>query len=202
MEKINLKDLLHNPELLNKLFADLKAGAAAIIPTDTLYGIAIDGNLPQAVKKVYEIKNRDARKPLILFLSKVEELKNFGISPDKKQEDILKKFWPGALTAIFPFSFHQSLSGFSHPTIGIRIPDHQLLLQLLQKYPGNLLTTSANRSGLPSHPDPEFLFNEFENEIEWLIEDGILPDSLPSTVLDMSEPAYKVLRQGSIKLDL
>jgi len=114
----------------------------------------------------------------------------------------LKKYWPGALTAIFPFHSPQKLSGFTHPTIGIRIPNHRFLLQLMQKFPGNLLTTSANRSGLPSNPDPKILFNEFKNEIEWLIEDGILPEANPSTVVDMSEQDYKILRQGSIKLVL
>ncbi|MGM0598188.1 MAG: L-threonylcarbamoyladenylate synthase [Candidatus Rifleibacteriota bacterium] len=202
MKRIKIENLLTDPELLEKFVSDLEAGAAAIIPTDTLYGIAVDGNLPEAVTKVYEIKNRDARKPLILFLNNFEELKSFKISPDMKQNKILKKYWPGALTAIFPFCFPQKLAGFTHPTIGIRIPDHYFLLQLLQKYPGNLLTTSANRSGLPSDPDPENLFNEFKNEIEWLIEDGVLPEAIPSTVVDMSGQNYKVLRQGSIKLDL
>jgi L-threonylcarbamoyladenylate synthase len=202
MKKINIKSLLTDQIQLKNFFSDLQAGAAAIIPTDTLYGIAVDGNLPQAVKKVYDIKNRDAQKPLILFVENIDKLKNFGIFPDEKQKDILKQYWPGALTAIFSFCERQKLSGFSHPTIGIRVPDHQPLLQVLQKYPGNLLTTSANRSGLPSHPDPEVLFNEFKNDIEWLIEDGILTDARPSTVVDMSQRKFKILRQGSIKLDL
>ncbi len=201
MIRISIAQLLRDEKKLGEFAQCLANGGVAVIPTDTLYGFAIAANCPAAVDKIFAIKNRDSRKPLILFLENFENLDETGIKTDSKQAEMLQKYWPGALTAVFPCPLHPSISAFNFPTLGIRVPGHRLLLALLQRLPCHLLTTSANRSGFPSDPDPEKIAGEFAGEIDWLIEDGILPTALASTVVDLSSEPWRVLRQGSINLD-
>jgi len=200
MKRVNIKQLLADSVMLGQFYDDLDAGAVAIIPTDTLYGFAVAAHLPDAVARIYAIKNRDARKPLILFLNAIEQLaqNGFDLSPDLLP--VLQKHWPGALTAILHKPEHQHLRAFTFAKLGVRIPEHQQLLTLLSGYQHKLLTTSANRSGEPSDCDPGKLAAEFAGEIDWLIDGGILKPSLPSTVADFTVEPPLILRQGALKL--
>jgi L-threonylcarbamoyladenylate synthase len=197
MRRVNIKNLLKDQELLKQFFCDLENGALAIIPTDTIYGLAVDAKSDEAVAKIYEIKKRCGKKPLILFLHSAGELQKLKIKPDVLQKKLIKQGWPGALTAIFPDFDQKQISAHKYPTLGIRVPAHNKLLELLKLYGGGVLTTSANRSGDETLNDPQALFAEFCHEVDWLIEDGIIENSLPSTVVDMSTGSCKILRQGA-----
>lgn len=200
MKRVAITQLLLDNELKQCFYSDLDRGAIAIIPTDTLYGFAVAAHLPAAVTRLYAIKNRDAQKPLILFLNKLEQLEHngFGLKPELLRS--LQKYWPGALTAILHKPEHPRLCAFSFAKIGVRIPAHDQLLQLLNDYQNKLLTTSANRSGEPSACCPDKLADEFASEADWLIDGGILRPSLPSTVADFTLSPPVILRQGSLKL--
>jgi L-threonylcarbamoyladenylate synthase len=198
MIRSTLDELLEDSILFEQFVKTLEKGDVVVLPTDTLYGFAVHAESRSAVDKVYEIKDRDSRKPLILFLESSQALGRIGISPDSSQQKIIEEFWPGALTAIFtrPTSF--APEAFSFPTLGIRVPGHSRLLELLQRLPMPLLTTSANRSGAPSDTDPEKIAAEFANEVAWLVDDGLLAESLPSTVIDMSSQPFRILRVGAV----
>jgi L-threonylcarbamoyladenylate synthase len=200
MKRVDISQLLADQALLEQLCSDLDAGAVVIIPTDTLYGFAVAAHLPAAVARIYAIKNRDARKPLILFLSAIEQLaqKGFDVSPNLLAT--LQKHWPGALTAILQKPEHPHLRAFTFDRLGVRIPAHRPLLQLLAGYQHKLLTTSANRSGEPSDCDPDKLAAEFAGEVDWLIDGGVLKPSLPSTVADFTVDPPLILRQGVLIL--
>lgn len=198
MIRSTLDALIEDPDLFKRFVKTLENGDVVVLPTDTLYGFAVHAAAKSAVDKVYKIKDRDSRKPLILFLESCQALANIGITPDFHQQKILEEFWPGALTAIFPRPENFAPESFTFPTLGIRVPGHSRLLQLLQRLPMQLLTTSANRSGAPSDNDPEKIAEEFANEVAWLVEDGILADSLPSTVIDLSTEPFRILRAGAV----
>lgn len=198
MKRIQIDQLLKKTDRLQEFFKEMKNGAVAVIPTDTLYGFAVDSNSVEAVSRIYQIKNRSEQKPLILFLDSHTKLDKLKIEQTQEQKAILQKYWPGALTAIFPKPECDGLLGFSYPTIGLRVPGHSGLLELLKSYPGMFLTTSANRSGQPSSSDPESIFSEFCQEIDWLIEDGEMAEGIASTVLDMTASPFKILRMGAV----
>lgn len=200
MKRVNISQLLSDQVLLRQFYADLDNGATAIIPTDTLYGFAVAAHLPSAVARIYAIKNRDARKPLILFLDRLEQLKQTGFNLTAELKQNLQQYWPGALTAILHKPDHQSLCAFTFGKIGVRIPAHLQLQKLLAGYDHKLLTTSANRSGEPSDCDPANLAAEFANEADWLIDAGVLKPALPSTVADFTVSPPAILRQGSVRL--
>ncbi len=198
MKRIKIKDLLSDKSSLDQFCKDMKDGAVSVIPTDTLYGFAVSYESKEAIEKVYQIKNRDSRKPLILFVTNVKELDSLGLEADKESKAIINANWPGGLTAILQKPSSGELSDFSFPTIGVRAPNHKELLELLGYLPVKLLTTSANRSGAPSDIDPDVIEKEFSKEIDWLIDDGILPSGVPSTVADFTCYPPKILRQGKI----
>ncbi len=200
MIRININELLDNKTLLNQFCEDMKNGSVAVIPTDTLYGFGVSFNSAEAVQKVYSIKNRDARKPLILFVTHTSELEELGLKASEEAKTVIQKNWPGALTAILPKPEKGELAGFGFPTVGVRAPNHANLLKLLDILPVRLLTTSANRSGAPSDTNPDNIAEEFKNEIDWFIDDGPLPSGVPSTVADFSSMPPKILRQGKVFL--
>lgn len=200
MKRVELAQLLADAKMQQQFYNDLDNGAVAIIPTDTLYGFAVGAHLPAAVARIYQIKNRDARKPLILFLEQIKQLQQIGFDLSSVLRQSLQQYWPGALTAILDKPDHLDLSAFSFAKIGVRIPAHGRLLKLLAGYQHKLLTTSANRSGASSDCDPGQLATEFASEVDWLLDDGVLSPSLPSTVADFTVIPPVVLRQGSCKL--
>ena len=200
MKKVSMAELLTDKKMLGEFCVSMQNGAVAILPTDTLYGFAVAANRQAAVSRIYQIKNRSAHKPLILFIHEIAELKKIGFEILPGVYDVLLEHWPGALTAILKKPDHESLSCFDFPTLGVRIPAHAQLLQLLAALPVKLLTTSANRSGDPSDIDPENIAREFLHEIDWFVDGGLLAGALPSTVADFTVRPPKVLRQGGLIL--
>lgn len=200
MIRIPIEKLISNPALVKQFSSDMARGAVAIIPTDTLYGFAVAAHHHAAVEKLYQIKNRCARKPFILFLPDIKSFAALDIATDSKTAELITKHWPGALTAIFARPESHRISAFNFPTLGIRVPAHAALNQLMASCESWFLTTSANRSGSPSHTDPEIIAKEFCHEADWFIDGGKLSDTLPSTIIDLSDGELKILRQGTVKI--
>lgn len=199
MQQVSFVALQADPACKQKIISYLKAGGVLIFPTDTLYGFAVDGDSMNGVASVYRLKGRDGKKPLVLLLESARRLSNLGIFPEPPVTELLNRFWPGPLTGVFSFSGAHGLSAFSGSSLGVRVPAHPDLLAFLADYPGFLLTTSANVSGEEPLFDPQELMTEFSHEISWMIADGILPLSEPSTVADMRCRLPKVLRPGKAK---
>jgi len=200
MIRCTIEDLLADRRRLGRFVRSLRRGGIAVVPTDTLYGLAVDAHSPDGVAAVYRLKGRAETKPLILFASALPRLVALGITPSGPARQALATHWPGALTAIFPL-VGSPLRGFAHPTLGTRVPGHAGLLRLLAAYPGFLLTTSVNRSGEEPLRDPDRIAAEFGGELAWLLDGGILPPAPASTVADFSGWPPRILRQGSVFLE-
>lgn len=200
MKRWTIAELLASDARLREFSEALSNGAVAAVPTDTLYGLAADANSEAGVAKIYRLKGREENKPLILFLERPERLGEIGIQPNRNVATLLARFWPGALTAVFSLT-GRPLAAFPHPTLGIRIPAHEELLCLLGRCPNLFLTTSVNRSGHPPLQDPEAIAAEFGEELDFLLDDGPLSPSEPSTVISCDLWPPRILRQGKIFLD-
>lgn len=199
MKITSIPSLLENPYLFNLFVRDLKNGAITALPTDTLYGIAADLESNRGIAKIYDIKQRSARKQLILFISKPEKLEHFGIELSTGVEKLIKKYWPGPLTIVL--NVNKNIRPIlDYDTIGIRIPNHTQLINLLDIYPGYLLTTSCNISNQPPILNPQEIISTFDGQLDWLLDGGVIPQSEPSTVVDLSKDLNKpqILREGRI----
>jgi tRNA threonylcarbamoyl adenosine modification protein (Sua5/YciO/YrdC/YwlC family) len=169
----------------------LRIAGVVAVPTDTVYGLAIDADNHLAKQKLYRLKGREANKPLVYMTADIEQLSAQILIPDYVRP-ILAKHWPGALTVIFA-----TMAG---GTLGVRIPQAPFMLELLKAYGKPLAVTSANLSGEPEINSAEALQSQFKTAIDVYVPLFEPLSGVASTIIDVSHEAIKVLRQGEIKL--
>jgi L-threonylcarbamoyladenylate synthase len=177
----------------------VKRGGLVIYPTETVYGLGCDPLNIQAVKRILEIKgNRNKALP-VLAASIMDAEKVAYISQNGKK--LAAKFWPGPLTMVFPKKqILPDVVTFNLSSVGLRIPDNQVVLQLLSICGGLLIGSSANRSGEEPPRSIQEMPDELKTIVEVVLDDGPTDQGVPSTVVDLTQKKPRVLRQGSITL--
>lgn len=184
-------------ESLTHYAAKIRRGEVVAFPTETVYGLGADAWNADAVARIFELKGRPPDNPLIVHVnseSMVETLVS-EISDDAKQ--LMERFWPGPLTIIFPKRPEVlDIVTAGIPTVAIRMPDHPIPLRLISEA-GPIAAPSANTSGRPSPTRAEHVHHDFGNEVP-VIEGGSCQYGLESTVLDLSQGPYTILRPGHI----
>ncbi len=177
----------------------LQKNGVIAFPTDTVYGVGCSLWNPEAIEKVFIAKDRSKDKPLPILignLKQIEEVAAFDqINPSTQA--LMQHFWPGAMTVIVPkhASIPENLSPFD--TVGVRMPNHPRLLQLLT-ITGPLAVTSANRSGESNPTTAGEVFAQLGNKIELILDGGRTESEVPSTVIASTPDGYSILRQGAI----
>lgn len=186
----------HKSSLIDKAVEVLNCGGVIVYPTDTLYGIGSDATNADAVKKVFEIKGRDFRKPLLVAVADVETAKKI-VFWNKYADILAKKFLPGPLTLVLKkkIKLPEELTCGSE-RIGVRIPNNSVTLKILKKFGKPITTTSANISGEENITDLKKLSKEIKEKVD-LIVPGRCKYKKPSTVIDLTE-RVKILRVGVI----
>jgi L-threonylcarbamoyladenylate synthase len=181
------------PDYNNQICQVLKNAGIVALPTDTVYGLAIDPRSHMALQKLYRLKRRDAAKPLVYMLASPEQLSELICPVSAEVQGLLDKYWPGALTVIF-----RDRNGKGK--IGIRIPANQFLLNLLKEWGKPLAVTSANLSGEKELQSIEEIEKKFGDKIDVYIRNEEKFSGVASTVIDVSEGCVKVVRQGDIRI--
>ncbi len=169
-----------------------------VIPTDTVYGFCVNALDKELMKRIYKIKKRDFDKPLILFVKDKREIEKYGVV-DEVSKKLIEKFLPGPLTIVLKKtknSIENSLIKID--TIGIRIPNNDFVIKLLNNLDFPLLTTSANISKEKTPVDLEGLKKLFDNIVDFIV-DGGKSGETPSTVIQVIDGNVKILREGVIK---
>ena len=187
-------------EIVDRVLPILKRGGVVVIPTDTVYGLAADARNPQAVKKIFAIKQRPEQKKLPVFIGSIKEAEKLA-EIDKRQRKFLKKVWPGKVTAVLKLKIPLPDALTRDGTAGIRIPRHDFVLGLLKALGGLLAQSSVNVSGKPGHAKISELLAEFESakiQPDIVIDAGDLPESEPSTIVDLTGDDIKILREGAV----
>ena len=195
----------NDPNSVEKTVQILKKGGICILPTDTVYGfsgiVGTKNFQPQNPTdvKIREIKGRSETKPLIQLIAKPEDIKLY--TSDSIPQKLLDK-WPGALTIIVHTKEDAPLSDQAKlPTIAFRCPGDQWIRQVIQETGAPIYSTSVNRSGQPVLDEEEAIAEEFEKEVDLIVNDGDKKGALPSTLVSLQEGQIKILRQGSVKID-
>ena len=173
--------------------------------TDTVWGLGCLPNSEKAVKKIYEIKKREAQKPLILMSNEVYHLLNYVKPIPKIGQQLIKKYFPGALTVVTDKNENTPdyiTSGMS--TVGIRVPDNKIFQEICAIIPGHVLaTTSANLSHQPSAKTYAQAYENMNGLADLIIEDyGYLAKGLESTVVGVMNDELRIFRQGEIRLEI
>lgn len=183
---------------IDKIVKEIKQGNLVIIPTDTVYGISVDMTNEKAIKKVYEAKNRDKSKPLILLVSSVDMLRKYTEKLNQLEEEIIKKYLPGKLTLLLHKNNKVSdeiTSGSN--LVGIRIPDNKELIKIIDKIGNPIISTSANISGKTPITNPKEIEKEMLKHISY-VEDAGTINNEPSSIIKIENEKIIVIRKESI----
>lgn len=188
----------------NKIVEALTNGKVLAIKTDTVYGLICDALNKNATDKIYKIKHREAKKPLSIFVKNVEDVKKYidESALTNKVLDIMKTYWPGALTIVSKKKkdiLDSIACGLD--SIGIRIPNDKLLLSILDKIDFPIAQTSCNISGEKEYTDAHIIDENLGSEIDYIVDGGEITNNIASTVIRIDNDIIKVLRQGDIIID-
>ena len=182
----------------------LNSGGVIAYVTDTVWGLGCLPDNENAVKKIYEIKKREAQKPLILMSNEVYNLLDYVKPIPKIGQILIKKYFPGALTIVTDKSDKTPdyiTSGMS--TVGIRVPDNEIFREICSIIPNHVLaTTSANLSHQPSAKTYEQALENMNGLADLIIPDyGYKAKGLESTVCGVMNNELRIFRQGAVVLE-
>lgn len=173
-----------------------------LYPTDTLYGLGVDATDSEAVSRLIALKGRDEGKPISIVVDSLETAHEYVVMTPLAQR-LAEKFLPGPLTLILcakPRLRTQGVVGVDG-SVGIRIPDHPVPLELVRRLQVPLTATSANVSGMPTERSVKGILEQFGDKASWIdevIDGGELPESPGSTVVDARGEHPVLLREGVI----
>lgn len=177
----------------------LRAGGVVAMPTDTLYGLAVDIRNASAVRQLFALKGRDARAALPLIAADLSQVVACGGRLEAREAALAAAFWPGPLSIIrdAPAWVVPEVHG-GHRTVAIRIPAHTVARRLCEAWGGVLSATSANISGAQAVDRAEALGAIAEDPRVFVIDAGATPGGLPSTLVDVRSARPLLLREGAI----
>lgn len=184
---------------LTQLGERLSQGEIAVIPTDTQYGIVTSASRSQSVERIYQLRKRSGKKPMILLISQIEDIEKMGIQLNHAQKTLLAHHWPNPLSVIIPVEnpkleyLHRGMK-----SLAFRLPQPGWLQTLLQAS-GPLVAPSANFEGESPATTLEEARKYFGSQIDFYIDYGKLQNP-PSTIIKMTGDQVEIIRQGAYLL--
>lgn len=178
--------------VLSSVSTNLEKGKVCIIPTDTLYGMVALDHFGEAVRDIYRIKERPLDKPLIRLIGSIDSVKSYS---SQELPASLAMLWPGPLTIVF--------KGKREQKVALRFPNDPFLSQLFRMINYRVMVApSANISGQKNIYDNSTLIDTFYGRVDLIVclEEG-LKEKEASTIIDISEPVWRILRRGAMDLD-
>ncbi|MCM3390283.1 L-threonylcarbamoyladenylate synthase [Ureibacillus chungkukjangi] len=182
----------------------LNNGEVVAFPTETVYGLGAVATNDRGVKKIFEAKGRPSDNPLIVHIGTIEEVANFIEEIPENALKLMDTFWPGPLTLIMkakPGILAPSVTA-GLTTVGMRMPDHEVALDLLRKLKKPVAAPSANRSGKPSPTKAEHVEEDLQGRIPLILDGGATGIGIESTVLDITVNPPVILRPGGVTKEM
>ena len=192
-----------NEKELDKVVKILKQGGLIIYPTDTVYGVGCDITNAKAVEKIAKIKGVKLNKANFSFIcNDLSNLSDYVKQIDTPTYKILRRALPGPYTFVLPGNNSLPKYFKNKSTVGIRIPDNNIIRELVKKLGNPIASTSIyDEDDLIEYTtDPELIYEKWENLVDIVI-DGGYGDNIPSTIIDLSEGEVTVLREGKGNID-
>jgi L-threonylcarbamoyladenylate synthase len=181
--------------------AALSRGELALIPTDTVYGVAADAFTPAAVTRLLAAKNRGRSMPVPVLIGEASTLAGLVAVVPPVATRLAEAFWPGGLTLVVEHARTLAWDlGDAEGTVAVRLPDDDVARDLLRRT-GPLAVSSANRSGRPAATTAAEAQYQLGEHAAVVLDGGPRVDSRPSTIVDCTAPTPRVLRIGAIDVD-
>lgn len=188
-----------SPGAVERAVVALAAGTVIAFPTDTVYGVGAHGLLPEAVRRLYVVKDRPLGLAIPLLLPGAEGLAAVCDPVPALAWELAERFWPGALSLVLwkATSVPDTVTA-GGPTVAVRVPDHTLVRALCRELDAPLAATSANRHGQPPPVTAVQVMVGLGNRLPLILDGGPAPGGTPSTVLDLTVSPPAIVRTGPI----
>lgn len=191
-----------DPAKIKKAARVIKEGGLIAFPTETVYGLGADAFNPQACAKIFRAKSRPLDDPLIVHVSKEEDLFKLTQYLSDVALRLVDKFWPGPLTLVLKKSDEIPdivTAGFD--TVAVRMPAHKIALKLIEKSKTPIVAPSANLFGRPSPTSSRHVIDDLDGRIDLVIDGGKTQVGVESTVLDLTQSPPSILRAGGTNIE-
>lgn len=190
-----------NNKILQEIVDVLNHDGLIIFPTDTVYGIACNAFSESAIQKLYLAKNRSFDNPIGVLTDSINKINLVVDKIDSVEKKLMEKYFPGNLTIIFDKNANvPDLLTANKSTVGVRIPNHQMALNILASYPYPLATTSVNLAGDKEGTSLDDFLDTFRDKVDIVI-DGGKTTNIPSTIVRVDKEKINILREGSLKIN-
>ena len=190
-------------ERIDEAVAILKSGGVIALPTETFYGLGADARNEAAIDKIFGIKGREFKNPLLVVIGDVRHLEAFAADVPEEARTLMDRFWPGPLSIVFraATSVSPKLTAGSGK-IGIRLTSHPIAMEISRRLGGPLTATSANLSGAPECSSAVELLSQLEGKLDGVVDGGQTPGGKGSTIVDTTVSPARILREGVIPSSL
>ncbi len=178
----------------------IRSGGLVVYPTDTLYGLGADAENQAAAERLAKVKGREG--PFSVMVGHLEQLEEYGLVSSQIADKFINML-PGPYTILLPPRHPEQLASLMKGAggkVGFRVPGHPFIHKAFQLAKGLVITTSVNHAGQPPLQDPEAIQATFASEVDLLVDDGKLPPSRGSTIVDLTTTPWQVIRRGDGRL--
>lgn len=186
---------------IDKAIEIFRDGGVVIFPTDTAIGIGCIIDDENAVRRVYEIKKRDYKNPLLVLVDSIKMAEKYVEIPDDVKHTLLTKYWPGGLTVFFKCNLLTvpSIVRSGTNTLAVRFPDHKEIIEVINKVGVPIIATSANISGKETPYKISDVDNSLRSQVDFVME-GKCTFEQQSTIIDTTVAPWKIIREGAVKI--
>jgi L-threonylcarbamoyladenylate synthase len=181
---------------LDTAISILKGGGLVAFPTDTVYGLGALASNVEAIKRIYEVKQRPLSQAMPLLISDYTEAEGVVVHISDIARLLMQKFWPGALTLVFKkAAWLPAIVTAGGDTVALRVPNHKVAIALIKGVGMPLVGTSANRSGQNSPITAGEVKTQLGDKIDLIIDGGTSSLSIESTIVDVTFEPPRILRE-------
>jgi len=175
----------------------IQEGKIVAFPTETVYGLGANALNPLAVAKIFELKERPSFDPLIVHIADLSDIEKLTIASDERVYKLAQKFWPGPLTIVLPKSkIVPDIVTSGLPTVGIRMPNNEIALELIRKSRCPIAAPSANKFGKISPTNVQHV-KKLAN-VDFILDGGKTQVGIESTIISLNSKGFEILRPGII----
>ncbi len=197
-----IKVYLDHPQqrLIKKAVEIIKSGGLVVYPTDTIYGLGADLYNKSAIERILRIKKASSHKLLSFMCASLKEVSQWAVVPDEAYK-IMRRVLPGPYTFVLRASKQiPKIMLQKRKTVGIRIPDSKVVLELVRELGHPILSSSVPQGEDGYYTDPVEIAAKFKNELELVMDAGVMFNK-PSTIVDFSGDEPVIIREGAGDLD-
>lgn len=187
---------------LKEVATAIKNGKVVVFPTETVYGIGTNGLDEKAIEKLYKLKRRPKNKPISLLVNNIDMINDIAEDITELEYKLINKFMPGPLTIILKKKNKiPNILTANSSTVGIRIPQNEIAIKLIEYAKVPIATSSANISGKSSGINLKNIMNDFNDDIDYYIDGGFSKIGIASTVVQVFDGIPHISRKGVITID-